>query len=113
LSQWCRVGKEAVQGRHHLGAFAHRGGDPLDRARADIADGEHTAPAAFQEPAIAGGLSGQHEAIGIERHVRVGEPIGVGLRADEQEEVADRLPHVLAGGAPPAPPGCRRGPRGR
>ena len=44
-----------MQSGDHLGAVADRRGDPLDRAGADVADGEDAAPAGFErQSAVAG-----------------------------------------------------------
>ena len=45
-----RLRQEGVQRGHHLGAFADRGGDALDRARARVADREHAGQAGLQRP---------------------------------------------------------------
>ena len=53
-----------MQRRHNFGPFADRGGDPLDRFRAHIADGEDAAPGRLQ--AVASGAclrSGDNEAL--------------------------------------------------
>ena len=43
-----------------------------------------------------------HEALGVQRHAGSGQPVGVRRRADEEEQVADRPPHLLARRAAPA-----------
>ncbi len=46
------------------------------------------------EPALAGVRAGQHKTLGVERDAGAGQPIGVRLGADEEEQVADRPPHL-------------------
>jgi hypothetical protein len=75
-----------MQRRDDLSALADRGGDPLDRRCADIADGEDAAPAGLQRMAKTAGVgAGQHEALGVQLNAGAGKPIGVRLGADEQE----------------------------
>src|SRR4051812_29433524 len=85
-----------MQRRNHLGAFTDSRRDPLDRAGAHVADREYTAAAGLQQAVGAPLLSGEHKTFGIERNTGAGEPIGVRLRADEHEQMADFAPHVFA-----------------
>ncbi len=93
-----------MQRRDDLRAFADRGSDAFDRFGADVADGENAAAARLQRMAIAAGIfAGQYKAFGVERDARAGEPVGIRIGADEQEQMADRPPYFLAGRAvPPA-----------
>ena len=82
--------------RHGRGAVSNGGGHALGRACPDIADGEHTAPAGFEiaegaiRPTPANFLpTGDHEAFRIEVDAAV-QPRRIGLRADEQEQMAER-----------------------
>src|SRR5262245_14839711 len=81
--------QERVQRRHHLGALADRGGDTLHRAAADVADREDARPARLEGMPIAGaGLgAGAYEPIAVERDAALGEPRGVRIGADEEEEL--------------------------
>ena len=73
---------------NHLRAVADRGRDALDRAGADVADGEDAAAAGFQRIAVVARLgAGQDEAAIVELEAGSRQPVGVGLRADEGEEV--------------------------
>ena len=47
-----RVGQIGVERGHHLRALADRGGHPLDRAGADVADGEDARQAGLQRRAV-------------------------------------------------------------
>src|SRR5580700_5690333 len=89
-----RSRQKAVQRGDDLRALADRRSDAFDRARADVADGEDARATCLQQAAIATSLrAGQHETFGVERYARTGEPIGVRIRTDEEEHVADRAPH--------------------
>jgi len=81
-----------VQRGDHLGALADRRGDAFDRGCANVADGEHAAPAGLQRVLMIARIgTGQHKAFGIERDAGAGKPIGVRLGADEQEQVPQRI----------------------
>src|SRR5579862_76412 len=61
--------QKAMQRGDDLRALADRRGDTLDRARADVADGEDARAACLQQAAIAAGLhAGQHESLGVQRY---------------------------------------------
>ncbi len=74
--------------RDHLRAVADRRRHPFDRAGAHVADREHAAPAGFErELAFAGLVAGEKEAARIALEARRRQPVGIGLGADEGEEV--------------------------
>src|SRR5580658_5943183 len=79
----------------NLSALTDSGGNPLHRCRTHIADGEYASEAGFEcvpPGGVAGGrIAGRHEAPTVQYHAGVGEKIGVGFRADEQEKMADCL----------------------
>ena len=87
-----------------LRAFADRRSNAFDRFCADVADGENATLACLQNVAVmAGILPGQYKAFGVKSDARVGEPVGVWLGADEQEQMTHRPTHFLSGrGKPPA-----------
>jgi len=104
-------GQVGVQLRHHLRALADRRRDALDRSGAGVPDGEHARQARFQS--LAGWArrgSGHHKALGVELRARRSEPVGIGLRPDEQEQMAQRPAGLFAGASvapghgPQAPP---------
>src|SRR3954447_23921569 len=65
--------------------LADGGGDALDRATADVADGEHALAAGLEHPVVAvGGGSGEYEALRVQRDLPL-EPAGVGGRTDQHE----------------------------
>ena len=98
-----RSGQEIVQCRDDLRALAHRSGDTLDRARADIADREHAWAICLQQVAIVAGLgAGQHESLSIKRYAGSVEPIRVRIRPDKEENVADGPPCFSRCALPPA-----------
>src|SRR5262249_47490807 len=99
--------QERVQRRHHLCALADRGGDPLHRAAADVADSEDARPAGLEGMPIAGaGLgAGANEAMAVERDAALGEPRGIRIGADEKEE--------LRGAAADLPTAAARAPADR
>jgi hypothetical protein len=77
-----------VQRRHHLRALADRAADPLDRAGADIADGEYAGNRGFQlrhrPPVILLGLrAGDDKTAAIDGDAAAVEPVGGGIGADE------------------------------
>src|SRR5215472_9878796 len=94
------VRQKGVDRGHDLGAFAHGGGHALDRAPADIADGEDALAAGLESGAILRQiLSRAHEALVIELHIALREPVGIGGRTDEEEEVAHRPAGLRAAAA--------------
>src|SRR5579864_4683542 len=95
------LGQVGVQRGDHLGALADCRGYALDRGGANVADGEHAAPAGLQRVLMIARIgTGQHKAFGIERDAGAGKPIGVRLGADEQEQVANVTPHLWSGFLP-------------
>jgi hypothetical protein len=65
------LSEKGMQLRHHLGSFADRCGDPLDRTRANITNSEHPTAAGLQRMAPFGGLcTGEHESLGVKRNCR-------------------------------------------
>jgi hypothetical protein len=48
---------------------------------------------------MAGIFAGQHTPLSIECDARAGKPVRIWLGADEQKQVANRPPHLLAVGA--------------
>src|SRR3989442_6518783 len=92
-----RLGEEGVQRRDDLRSLPDRGRDPFHRTGAHVADGEHAGPAGLEGPAIGADIrTGAHEPLVVERYVAAGQPIGVRLGADEEEEVPDQPAHLLA-----------------
>ena len=89
-------GQERMQRRHHLRALADRRRDALDRAGAHVADRKDAPRLVSSGRRPHASRAGQHEPLGIQRHAGSGQPIGVRIRADEQEQVANRPPHFLA-----------------
>ena len=85
--------KICVQRGDHLRALADRGGDPLDRARADVADREDARQAGFERALDV--APGANKALVVERDAGAGQPVGIGFGADEQEEVTDRARSFL------------------
>ena len=80
-----------VQRGDHLGAFADGGGDALDRSGAHVADGEDAVAARLQRMTPRSEVGARaDEALGVERHVGLREPVRVRIGTDEQEEMADR-----------------------
>src|SRR6476646_299494 len=89
-----------MQRRNDLCTLANSRRNPLDGFRADISNGEDAPPVGFQRMAIAAGIfAGQHKPLSIESDTRAGKPIRIRLGADEQKQVANRPPHLLAVGA--------------
>ena len=77
-----------VQRCHHLGAFADRRSDALDRLCAHVADGEDTAAGRFQHTASGAGLrSGNNEAVRVQSDVGTLKPIRIRVGADEQKQM--------------------------
>src|SRR5262249_20601449 len=75
-------------------SLADRGGDPLHRARADIAHREHTGQVGLKYVERHGRvgtaiLSGQDEATVVQAH-RAFDPASAGIRTDHDEEPADK-----------------------
>src|SRR5262249_58613356 len=72
----------------------------LDRGCAHVADREDAA-ARCRERMASGArrCTGENEALCIERDLRTREPIGIRISTDKQEQMIDRAPHFLAGGA--------------
>src|SRR5260221_10341133 len=92
-----------MEGSHHLGALTHRGGNTLDRARAHIADGEDTTAACLERPTVGAEIeSRSHETLFVELDLRIREPGGVGIGADEEEQMTDFAPHLVFPFRPPA-----------
>src|SRR6476469_4969100 len=93
-----RVSEIFVDRGDDLRAVADRGGDTLDRAGADVADGEHAAAAGLQRQAlVAKVLAGEDEAARVELQPRGDEPVGIRFGADKGEQVAYRPPSLGAG----------------
>src|SRR5207344_1380293 len=98
--------KHAVDLRDDGGAFADGCRHPLGRARAHIADGEHAWPACLERPSLSPRRPGavdelsasDHEALVVDLNAIL-EPAGIGIGADEQEEVAERAGVRLSGPA--------------
>ena len=92
-----------MQCRHDLSTFPDRGRYPLDRTRAHVADGEDAAAARLKGMALlACRGSGADEPFAIQRDVASCEPVSIGIRTNEQEEVADRAcPFLSLAVAPP------------
>ena len=80
---------------HDLSAFADSGGDTLDRAGANVPDGEYTGTVRFQRMATLL-ASGSDEAIRVQRHIASGEPVRVRVGADEQKQMVDRARRFIA-----------------
>jgi hypothetical protein len=59
-------GEIRVQSRHDLCTFTHACGDPLDRPRADVTDGEDAAYARLEKPAaIVCVIAGQNKSLRV------------------------------------------------
>ena len=85
---------------HHHRAFAHRGGDPLDRTVPNVADRKDAGKTGLQQqrsPIAHGGhlRPGDDEAILGDLQTLV-EPVGVRLGADEGEQAARHQLGLLA-----------------
>ncbi|CEE35603.1 hypothetical protein XAC908_340026 [Xanthomonas citri pv. citri] len=84
------MGEVLMDLRDHGGALAHCSGHALDRARTHIADGEHARAIGFQRQArryaVATRGAGHDKAALVGVHA-VLQPTGVGVCADEQEQV--------------------------
>ena len=78
--------------RDHRGAFADRGGDALGRAGPNIADREDARQAGFerQPDAVALRRAGDDEALLVDLDAAM-QPIGIGVGADEEEQVPQRM----------------------
>ena len=86
-----------MQRGDHLRALAHRGGHALDGTGADVANGEHPRHAGLHRPMrVAEFGAGADETALVERHAGAGQPASAGLRADEQEQVAQWQPRLGA-----------------
>ena len=94
LSRWPEAFEYEPHGHRALPDCGH---GPLDRSAADIADGEDSRPAGFQEhghPVRVVELSlrdvaaGEQEPVGVFGEL-ARQPLGAGLCADENEQVAD------------------------
>src|SRR6185312_340870 len=88
-----RIGEKAVQRRDDLRALADRAAHALDRARTDVADGEHAGHRGFQRRDLPSEIelglrAGDDEAAAVERDAAAIEPAGRGIGADEQKEIA-------------------------
>ncbi len=78
---------------HGARALAHRGGDPLHRAVADVAGGEHSGHGGLKRQRARCSRDdrprqmtiGEHEPVLVEQHA-VTQPARRGLRADEAEQ---------------------------
>jgi hypothetical protein len=65
--------QKGMQRCDNLRALADSRGDPLDRTRPDVTDGEDAPAAGLQRAANAGGVSaGQHEPLRVQRHAGSG-----------------------------------------
>ena len=76
-----------MNGRHHGCALAYRRRHPFDRAAAHVANREYALAVGCQQMASA--RAGNHKTLIIKRYVAAGQPIGVGLGADEREDMLD------------------------
>jgi len=77
-----------VQCCDDLCAVTDRGGDPLDRAAAYVADRENAGQIGFEHTSNV--AAGTDEALGVECDAGAREPVGIGVCADEQEQMAAR-----------------------
>jgi hypothetical protein len=83
-----------MDGGDHLRALADRGGDALRRARAHVADREDPVAARLQRrPTVA--EVGADEALRVAFDVRLVQPGGVRLGADQEEQMPDLAPRLL------------------
>src|SRR5438477_12028125 len=102
LKRWLRgIAEKSVQRRYHLRALADGAADPLDRSRAYVSNREHARHRSFQrrhQPALISVRlrAGDHETGAIKRDAAAIEPAGGGIRASEQEEIADLLGALFA-----------------
>jgi hypothetical protein len=93
-------GQIRMQRCHDLCALSDGRSDALNGFRADISNSEDATPVGFQRMAIAAGIfAGQHKPLGIECNTGAGEPVRIRFCADEQKQVANRPPRLLAVGA--------------
>ena len=92
----------AIQGTEgRIESISIRRRDALDRAGAHVTDGEDPAPAGLERVARATHLGArQHESALVEPDAGVRQPVGVGLGADEQEQVLHRQRGARAAVAP-------------
>ena len=87
---------------HHLRAFADRAADPLDRARAHVADREDARDARLEQLRLVlrqragAGAAGDDEAGLVQFEAALRDQAGLGFRADEHEQVLQRQPALLA-----------------
>jgi hypothetical protein len=90
-----------VQRRHHLCALADGAADPFDRSRAYVSDREDARHRGFQRRHQPAQISvrlraGDDETGAIKRDAATIEPAGDGIRAGEQEKIADLLGALFA-----------------
>src|SRR5439155_8181296 len=96
-----RLGEEGVQCRDDLRPLSHCGRDAFHRTGPHVADGEHAGAAGLEWPATHADIrTGAHEPLVVERDVAAGQPTGVRVGADEEEEVLDWPAQLLAGSSP-------------
>ena len=84
-----------VNRRNHLSTIADGRRNPLDGPRADVANGENATLVRLMRKAVF--AAGRDEPALVEFEARILEPVGVGLRDDEAEQVAGRAIDRLAG----------------
>src|SRR5262249_30814535 len=84
-------GEIRVEGRHDLRPLAHGSGHAFHRARTDITHREYPATAGLHpQSAAIECLVGAHEALGVQGDVAMCQPTGIGLGADEEEDMTHR-----------------------
>ena len=86
-----------MEGHHHLRAFAYGRSDALNRARAHITDSKHARPACLQRvSALARVHTRQYESLAVQCYAGAREPIRIGVRPDEQEQMLDWMTLLLS-----------------
>src|ERR1700686_4192546 len=95
-----------MQRGDNLRTLAYSRGNSLHRCRTHIANGEYASESGLECVSSGGGTSdriaGRHEALCVQRHAGAGQKMGVGFRADEQEQMAD-WPRCYLAGRPARP----------
>src|SRR5215217_7819270 len=92
-----RISQIRVQNCDHLSALADGGGDALHGAGTDVSYREHPPVAGLQMASVTGDIgASEHEPFFVERDGGAGQPTGVGICTDEQEEMQHRPAHLLS-----------------
>ena len=84
-----RAGEVLVHEAHHGSTLADRGRAALDRAGAHVSGRIHTADAGLEQAVRRGLRTREDEPVGVARD-DVGEPVGAGIGAQEEEQEGER-----------------------